>query len=132
MDLAPVFLAEQDVPIGDVDGGLELQFFVEGGGVEGGADVDFEREVGAVLADLVDVVASGLEELEGALEVLADVFVGEVDVVDGFAAVAGADDGDEDHGADEDGEDLEEVEGGDLHGCDLRGELATNDTKGHE
>jgi hypothetical protein len=55
-----------------------------------------------------------LEELEGAAEVLADVLVGELDVVDGLAAVAGAEDGDEDGGAGEDDEDLEDVEGGDV------------------
>jgi hypothetical protein len=128
VDLAPVFLAEEDVAFGDVDGGFELQFAVDRGGVEAGGNVDLEREVGTVLADLVDAVASGLEELEGAAEVFADVVVGELDVVDGLAALAGAEDGDEDRGAGEDDEDLEEVEEGDVgHWRDLRGELASEE-----
>ena len=91
-----------------------MEFFVDGVGVEGGAEVDLEGEVGTVLADLVDLVASGAEELEGAAEVFADVLVGEVDVVGGLATAAGAEDYDEDGGAEEDGEDLEEVVEGDV------------------
>ena len=116
VEFTPVFLAVEDAALGDEDGIGELEFGVDGLGVEVGFEVDFEGHFRGFHADAVDGVAAGEEQVEGRAEVFADVVLGEVEVVGSFAAFAGAED-EEHHAHDEEDEgDLEDVGEGEHEG----------------